>query len=211
MPRYYYPYISKQTVEQVRSFDARFLKEYGYLVPNQIKSGSVVWSQNSTETGRIDIRVNMISPAIYLSYKTKPRGGDDWVSVDYRLNLTSVPCHFGGERWYFLCNFHKNNVYCGRRVAKLYQNGKYFTCRHCAELSYESCNQSNRYRRGYYRILDAMFKSEEYFDKNVKRTHYNGLPTKKYLRYLRMSSNFSENDFEQAFNKKLIDLGNQTV
>jgi len=211
MPRYYYPYNSKDTVERVRSFDVAFLKKYGYLVADQIKSGSVVWSRDGREVARIDIRVDMQSPSISLSYRTRKRGEENWKSVDYSLPLRSIPCYFGGQRWYFICGAYKNNVYCGRRVAKLYQNGDYFTCRHCANLSYESCNQSNRYRRGFYRVLDAVFNAEDYYAEHVKRTHYNGKPTRKYMRYLRMANDFTAQDFEQAFGKKLIDLGNQEV
>ena len=45
-----------------------------------------------------------------------------------------TPCNFGGERPWFVCP----EVSCGRRVAVLYGPGKYFLCRHCYDLRYES-------------------------------------------------------------------------
>ena len=49
-----------------------------------------------------------------------------------------MPCNFGGERPWFVCPGVVNGVACGRRVAKLYLKRRYFLCRHCHNLSYES-------------------------------------------------------------------------
>jgi hypothetical protein len=48
--------------------------------------------------------------------------------------LTWTACNFGGERPWFICP----GAGCGRRVAVLYGPGRYFLCRHCYELVYES-------------------------------------------------------------------------
>lgn len=203
MPRYYYPYATKDTVEQHKNLTTKFLKDNQYLTGG-IRAGNVIWSRRGQETGRIWIVVDLSpnnGPHIKFSYKTRRRGEEEWNDVDYSLPLTSVPCYFGGKRWYFVCTFSKNGKYCGRRVAVLYDTQTYFCCRHCADLSYESCNESNRYRRGYFRIVNQQFKADEYFTKHVKRTHYRGHPTRKYLRYLQMQSSFSERDAELAWVK----------
>jgi len=36
------------------------------------------------------------------------------------------PCRFGGERPWFMCSMARNNVYCWRRVIKLYGAGRFF-------------------------------------------------------------------------------------
>lgn len=60
--------------------------------------------------------------------------------------LTWTACNFGGMRPWFLCPGVVNNVACGRRVAVLYGLGKYFLCRHCYDLTYESQRESEMYR-----------------------------------------------------------------
>ena len=53
-----------------------------------------------------------------------------------------MACNFGGERTWFICP----GAGCGRRVAVLYGAGRYFLCRHCYELLYESQRENAMYR-----------------------------------------------------------------
>ncbi len=65
-------------------------------------------------------------------------------AVKQRLTLTRTPCNYGGERVWFICPS------CGKRVAVLYSGGKYFACRGCCNLTYQSCNETamdRKYRR----------------------------------------------------------------
>ena len=48
--------------------------------------------------------------------------------------FTSTDCTFGKWRVWFVCPGQD----CGRRVGKLYLAGKYFLCRHCHDLTYQS-------------------------------------------------------------------------
>jgi hypothetical protein len=50
------------------------------------------------------------------------------------VSLDWTACNFGGERPWFVCP----SVGCSRRVAVLYGPGRYFLCRHCYELAYQS-------------------------------------------------------------------------
>jgi hypothetical protein len=54
--------------------------------------------------------------------------------ADYIVDMTATPCHFGGQRWWFLCPVD------GRRVAKLYlPNGAHrFASREAQRLGYHS-------------------------------------------------------------------------
>ncbi len=63
--------------------------------------------------------------------------------LDYRVYLTTTPVHFGGHRWWFVCPNNK----CYKRVGKLYCAGKYFLCRHCYNLTYQSCRDSHQLDR----------------------------------------------------------------
>jgi hypothetical protein len=47
-----------------------------------------------------------------------------------------------GERPWFICP----DVRCGRRVAVLYGPGRYFLCRHCYDLVYESQRENEMHR-----------------------------------------------------------------
>jgi hypothetical protein len=47
------------------------------------------------------------------------------------------------KHFYFICPLVVNGRACRRRVAKLYlpPGGEYFGCRHCYNLTYESCKE----------------------------------------------------------------------
>jgi hypothetical protein len=47
-----------------------------------------------------------------------------------------------GERPWFICP----GAGCGRRVAVLYGPGRYFLCRHCYDLGYQSQRDNRMYR-----------------------------------------------------------------
>ncbi len=78
---------------------------------------------------------------LVLSYNYR-RNGEEWQSVEEPVHIACVPCRFGGTRPYFMCPGVVNGVTCGRRVAKLLATGRYFLCRHCYRLAYESQSES---------------------------------------------------------------------
>jgi hypothetical protein len=66
--------------------------------------------------------------------------------------------------------------------------GKYFGCRHCYDLSYESRNESRLGRPGglgYPLTLECQI---EKLYGQIKRRFYAGRPTRKYRRLMRMES-----------------------
>lgn len=68
-----------------------------------------------------------------LTVQWKLRGEE--VAQEIFIDWTS--CNFGGHRPWLIC------MNCGRRVAVLYSGGKYFACRHCLDLTYRSCQESD--------------------------------------------------------------------
>ena len=93
------------------------LKGWGYLDPEQIKSGTLNWSRNGNPTGSISIQVNTKSEQLYIEldykYRDEPR--------NYKVYLTSTPSNLNkGEIWYFICPQTK------KRCRKLYSIGGYF-------------------------------------------------------------------------------------
>ncbi|MGH7642831.1 MAG: hypothetical protein ACRENX_07445 [Candidatus Dormibacteria bacterium] len=59
---------------------------------------------------------------------------------EFGLTITYTPCHFGGERPWWVCPG------CGSRRAKLYQCGHQFRCRACLGLVFESQRASAWHR-----------------------------------------------------------------
>lgn len=57
--------------------------------------------------------------------------------VSQEIFLDWTTCNYGGRRPWFIC------MACGRRVAKIYLGGKKFACRHCYNLTYTSCQESD--------------------------------------------------------------------
>jgi hypothetical protein len=75
-------------------------------------------------------------------YRHRSGMGGEWEDVREPVDLAWTACNFGGERPWFLCP----RVGCGRRVAVLYGPGRYFLCRHCCDLSYQSQRDNKMYR-----------------------------------------------------------------
>lgn len=180
--------------DEALQIDISKLKEWGYLNPEQIRSGTLIWSRNGNKTGSISINVNTTKeqPFIELDYKYKnePR--------KYKIDLVSVPSNLGkGEVWFFLCP----QTY--KRCRKLYSIGGYFLHREAfSGCRYESQTHSKKWRQiekiyGCYFDIDKNY--EKLFSKHFKRT-YNGKPTKRYLKLMKeikKAERFTASDIEQ--------------
>ncbi|MDP9475892.1 MAG: hypothetical protein M3R38_09425 [Actinomycetota bacterium] len=75
-------------------------------------------------------------------YRHRIGAGAEWEDVRELVPLEWTSCNFGRERPWFLCP----GVGCGRRVAVLYGPGRYFLCRHCYDLRYESQREDGALR-----------------------------------------------------------------
>src|SRR3989344_1762806 len=178
--------MSRDTTDNARSLSTFFLNKQKKLVPDCSSfNNNVIWSRNGSEVARIGYNMSTLSDDsyIHLSYKVRRWGEEEWLPIDQKIRLENIPCHFGGKRWYFRCSLSKDGVYCGRRVAILYSAGDYFGCRHCADLSYDSCNQSRKMRGFPWKLLTDEWKADDLY-KNVKVRYYKGKPTRKYKRCL---------------------------
>lgn len=167
------------------------LKEWGYLIPGQIKSGTLNWSSNGNPTGSISITGNTKSEQPYIeldyNFKDEPR--------KYKVFLTSTPSNLNkGKIWYFLCP-HTN-----KRCRKLYSIGGYFLHRE----AFKGCMYESQIQSKYYRFLNrtfgAYFETEKLYDELYSKhftKYYKGKPTKKYLRILeklKKAENIDERD-----------------
>lgn len=177
-------YSNKTEADSLKKISIVFLKEHGYL--SGWCSGTMTWSRNGEKTGSINIQSEISESQQYLriTYTQTDNDTSEKNDFDYKIPLTTTLCHYGGKRYWFICPWYKNGVYCGKRVGVLYKNGDYFACRHCYDLTYESCNASR-----FSRLFNVGMDVDE-LDKlgaSIKRCSYRGRPTKRYKRYLEQS------------------------
>ena len=180
MGRYYFN--PKTTVEQATQLSIFKLKEFGLL--DGFHVSTLTWTHKpSGHQNSIGITVDVeeAEPYVKVNYTTTDRSTGEKMNYDYKISLTTTPCHFGGVRYWFICPLSNNGVYCGRKVGTLYlaSGGKYFGCRHCYDLSYESRNET---RTGIVGVLGQALTTERKIDElagQIRRWTYRGKPTRK--------------------------------
>jgi hypothetical protein len=138
----WYRFNKKTTTDECHSVDVRYLHREGLL-----KAGhwfSLRWSRAGRETGSIRGVVSRDGQPeqITLLYRHQSGASGEWEDVREPVHLSWTACNFGGERPWFLCP----GAGCGRRVAVLYGPGRYFLCRHCYDLTYESQRENGMHR-----------------------------------------------------------------
>jgi rubredoxin len=115
--------------DEAKRVDIRYLRKQGLLRPGYWRSLS--WTSRGEPSGNVRYKVE--GNTFTLDYKVREYG-DDWESVKFDVPLVTLPCRYGGNRYYFLCP----GLDCGRRCELLYSAGKYFVCRKCAGYLYSS-------------------------------------------------------------------------
>jgi hypothetical protein len=138
----WYRFNKKTTVEECRSLDVRRLHREGLLKPGRLFSWT--WSRAGREVASIGALVEGVDQAerIVLLFRHRRSPSVDWEDVEEPVELAWTACNFGGERPWFICP----GAGCGRRVAILYEPGRYFLCRHCYDLVYQSQRDNEMYR-----------------------------------------------------------------
>ncbi|MCP4257545.1 MAG: hypothetical protein GY774_08480 [Planctomycetes bacterium] len=179
MVRYYFN--AKTTVEQALQLSIFKLREFGLLVGYCSSTLNWILSCSGTKSS-IGIVVDITGkPYAKVNYTITERNTGEKAKYDYKIQLTTTSCYYGGVRYWFICPLSRNGVYCGRRVAKLYKapGTHYFACRHCYNLSYDSRNEPRLARPGGigYPIIAERLYEELYMQ--IRRWTYKGKPTKK--------------------------------
>jgi hypothetical protein len=134
----------KATVESRPSIDVLDLRRRGYLQSAQCFS--LAWTCDGELMASIYVRTE--SHGVILHYSSVSHD-ESLNNVEQRVAIVWTPCHFGGQRPFFLCSFDAKGAQCGRQVSKLYGGGRLFACRHCYRLAYASQREtvSQRGRR----------------------------------------------------------------
>lgn len=138
--RYGWWHSKATTVEECTSIDANRWMREGILADRSIASGGWQWTYADGRKNSIRYSVNTLDGWLRLMYTVTVKGAKQ--ELDYTVRLQTTPCNYGGVRWWFTCPLSD----CGRRVGKLYlpPSGRYFGCRHCYQLTYRSCQESDK-------------------------------------------------------------------
>jgi hypothetical protein len=103
------------------------------------------WSSNNSSL-KIDWQLSVDEHDDLKVWLRYPLDGVYGEIVDIiRVVTTTTP--WGSTRYWFQCPLSRNGIPCHRRVMKLYlpPGAKYFGCRHCYELTYQSCQQKDNW------------------------------------------------------------------
>jgi hypothetical protein len=130
------------TCESCICIDVRHWRREGRLEPGQAFFQE--WTAGERLLAKITVRT--LVDRVLLSYPIQRSPGAPTMRIEQQLRLKWTPCHFGGERPWFVCSGHSPDQHCRRRVAKLYGGVRRFACRRCCGLAYESQRLTPRAR-----------------------------------------------------------------
>jgi len=142
-------YSNRWTVEESRTITTKFLNQHKYF-DGGVRWGSLTWSRNGQETGNISFQVSTVEGDEHIKFMYTQTDKQTGIKTDfdYKARIVSTACNYGGKRWWFICPLVISGVACNRRVGVLYlAGGKYFGCRHCYNLTYQSCKESHSFDR----------------------------------------------------------------
>lgn len=182
--------MAKQQAEGSNRLSVFFLKKHGYFDKDlSWKSGTITWtygySENKSSIGITMRRDSWNTPIERTFLKLNYTHTDHWSGeksdMNFDIEFTTTPCRYGGKRYWFICPLTKNGQYCGRRVGVVYGIGKWFGCRHCGNIAYQS-----QFEGGNFRVGSVCEPDVEKAYNEIKRMYYNSKPTRRYKRYLRL-------------------------
>ena len=139
----------KTTVEECRILPVFDLSREGIFTWNSRRQGTLTWTNEQTceKVASMGFAVNteVEPPWLRLHYSISTWQGEK-IDCDYKVFLQTTRPNFGGLRWWFICPLSVNHQVCLRRVAKLYlpPGGRYYGCRYCYNLTYKSCQESDK-------------------------------------------------------------------
>lgn len=199
--------MAKDIAEQTNRLSIFFLKKHGYLPQGQSwRYGGIKWSRGDWENNmNFNVKTSgdeyetRETSYIRLLYTVTVRRTGEKTDMDYKIPLVTTPCNYGGKRYWFICELSKNGCYCGRRVGVIYSVDKWFGCRYCANIAYQAQFEGGRFRVG---VTEP---DVERAYNEVKAQYYNGKPTRKYKRYLRLREKM-DNSWIRAAMKLGINL-----
>lgn len=187
--------MSRAEAEFTNSLSIFWLKKNGYLKKDfSYSSGGIRWTRALGGESSISFSVSRDHKEtpqerayIQLRYSHTNSWTNEESKMCYEVELVSTSCNYGGVRYWFICPLTKNGVPCGKRVGVLYSVSKWFGCRACGDIIYSAQKEGGNNRWNGVSLPDI-----ERAEQDVKRAYYNGKPTRKYKRYIRLSRKFEQ-------------------
>ncbi len=175
--------------DEVKKITITSLIRLGYLRPSATATGPYRWTRGGKPSGWISLSVSLPDCYIDLDYNY----GDKPIS--YRIQLESIPKHFGGCEWYFICPA------TGKRCRTLYGIGELFLSRFAyPSAMYSSQTQSKRWR-GLSNAMSCLDLERDHLNKRHSRTTYRGNLTKRYRRILDKQARFDPSVLRQFLSR----------
>ena len=175
--------------DEVKKMTITDLRHMGYLRPGAIARGPMRWTRSGKPSGSIGLIVSLQERFVELDYKY----GDK--PVNYRLQLESIPKHFGGCEWYFICPA------TGKRCRTLYLIGGKFLSRFAYPSAMYSAQTESKYCREMFKAFRYLDLESDFLGKRHARTTYNGKLTKRYRRILEREGRFNPNTIRRFLNR----------
>jgi len=129
-------------VDRCHRLDTRGLRRGGVFKKPAGTMWTVIWQRPFPVLMRCRLVESDGQLCLGILNASQASAGED-APLAQRLLLQSVPCRYGGRRWYFRCE-------CGarRRVLHLVPEASRFACRGCTPLTYESrqCHRDRWYQ-----------------------------------------------------------------
>lgn len=185
-------------IENLKMISIADLKRMKLLTPDNFVTTTINWTNRNTKENNGSISVSIHTGenngSITFDYTYR-----ETEKINYTARLITRPSNLGkGLQWFFVCPS------TGKVCRKLHLIGGYF-CHRSANpnLMYAKQIESKK-MRDWSKRFGFMFDDEVYeklYSKHFK-THYNGRPTKRYLKLMKLieqKENTSIEDFERSF------------
>ena len=171
--------MTRTIAESINSLSVFFLKKHGYFPKRGgTRHGGIRWTRGYEENNmKFWVNTEEDGGYVELRYTNTNFQSGEKTDMKYRVPLTTKPCPYGGRRYWFLGPLSN----CSRRVGVIYGAGKWFGCRYCANIAYQA-----QFYGGSIRVGSVSESDVEEAYREIKQEYYNGRPTRKYKRYLRL-------------------------
>ncbi|MCD6161464.1 MAG: hypothetical protein J7K40_03505 [candidate division Zixibacteria bacterium] len=168
-----YSWSNRNTVEECEAISISWLRQHDYLCG--FRSGVIEWRSAGGHKTSVGIevsvdKINTYGSFLKINYDITKKTTGEIQNYNYKVEIVSTPCNYGGARYWFICPLTTDGRYCGRRIAKLHlaPGSNYFGCRHCHNLTYTSCKEHDK-------RVDALMKYPDLLNRfssegNVKDT-----------------------------------------
>ena len=175
-------YSIRQEADTLKRISVYWLRRNGYF-RNSFTSGGIKWvNQWTAKETSVGLNSSISAEDSYIQlYYVQTNNDGNKKDFDYKVQLSTTSCFFGGKRYWFTCPLTTDGKICGKRVAVLYKAGDYFGCRHCYNLTYSLRNDSKMLKIG----GNVSYPELDDLSRQIKKRFYKGKITRKYLTYLK--------------------------